>query len=106
MIGFMIWVLVGILFIVIGVVDCFAKKPVGFWSCHGNVPQVTDARRYSMAVGKLWCVFGVLFIPLGLPLLAGQNEPVVFISVVGCIVWVIALMVIYELCILRKYRQE
>lgn len=102
MIGFMSWVLVGLLFIVIGVVDCFAKKPVGFWS-NGNIPQISDVKRYNKAVGKLYCVFGVLFIPLGLPLLAGQNEPVVFISLVGAFVWVIALMLIYELGIVRKY---
>lgn len=105
MLGFVIWSLVGCVLVVIGVIDFFAKKPVGFWS-NAKAPEVTDVKKYNSAVGKLWCIFGVLFILLGFPLLAEQNSPVIFLSVAGAIIWVILLMAVYELGIVKKYRKE
>lgn len=105
MIGFIIWCLVGCMCSGIGVICFYSKSVVGFWA-GGKTPEVTDMKAYNHAVGRLWCVFGIIFIFIGMPLLAGQNSPLVLLPVVGSVIWVIALMAIYELGIMRKYRQE
>lgn len=93
--GFLIWALCGGLFVVIGIYALRAKKPVSFWA---NTQAVCIAQEngkaYNRAVGKLWCVFGAIFVLLGLPLLAGQNAAVCLISILGsmfvCIVFIAA----------------
>ncbi|MCH5267212.1 MAG: hypothetical protein J1E62_02610 [Lachnospiraceae bacterium] len=105
MLGFIIWCVVGCMFFGFGVASFYSKRVVGFWA-GGKIPAVTDMKAYNHAVGKLWCVFGIIFIFMGIPLLDGQNSPFVLLSVVGAMIWTIAMMVIYELGIMRKYRKE
>ena len=105
MLAFIIWAVFGCVFIGLGIYSFFAKKPTGFWS-NVKTYEISDVRHYNIAMGKLWCVFGLLFIVLGLPLLDGQNSPLVLLSVIGCMVWAIAMMVIYEVVICRKYRKK
>lgn len=105
MIGFIIWCLVGWLFIVLGIVAWSSKKPAGFWS-NVKMCEVQDVRKYNHAMGKLWCIAGAVFIVLGIPLLAEQNSAIILLSVIGALIWVITLMVIYELGIMKKYRKE
>ncbi len=105
MIGFILWCMIGCLFVFMGIAACYSKKPVGFWNVC-RVVQVTDVKKYNRAVGKLWCVAGVCFIGLGMPLLAGQNSPIILVSLAGSLVWAIGVMVIYELGIMRKYRKQ
>lgn len=107
MIGFVIWALCGGLFVGIGINSFHAKKPVGFWA---NVKalsadEITDVRAYNKAMGKMWCIFGAVFILLGVPLLTGQNSPWVILSMLGALFSVIALVVIY-MRIERKYRKK
>ena len=68
--------------------------------------EVTDTRDYNKATGKLFLCFGIVFIILGLPLLAGQNSPLILLSVAGDIFLVITVMLVYELVIMKKYRKR
>ena len=49
--------------------------------------EVKDRKKYNAAVGKLFSVFGIVFILLGLPLLAGQNSPWIFLSQYNHVEW-------------------
>lgn len=102
MVGFIIWALVGAVIIVIGIMDLFSKKPVGFWA-NVETMKVNDVKGYNRATGILFMVYGVIFILLGLPLLAGQNSPLVLLSIIGVVFETIMLMAIYSVCIVKKY---
>lgn len=105
-IGFVIWCIAGGIFIGIGISSFCAKEPVGFWA-NVKMCEVNDTSNYNKAMGKLYCIFGIVFIILGLPLLlAGQNSPLVFLSVAGCMALIISVMLIYELVIMKKYRKR
>ena len=104
-IGFVIWSVVGCLFIALGIYSFFAKKPMGFWA-NAQMFEVTDRKKYNAAVGKLFSVFGIGFILLGLPLLAGQNSPWIFLSVLGALLECIAAMVVYTVVIEERYRKK
>lgn len=105
MIGFVIWCLAGCLFLGFGIAAWRAEKPTGFWS-NVRMGEVNDIRGYNHAMGKLWCVSGVIFMILGIPLLADQDALILLVSVGGSLIWVIAVMLVYELGIMRKYRKE
>ncbi|BBF42510.1 hypothetical protein lbkm_1192 [Lachnospiraceae bacterium KM106-2] len=107
MLGFLIWLIVGGLFIVFGIYTYRSKKQkvFGFWS-FGESFEVNDVKVYNHALGKLWIVFGILFALLGIPLLSGQNSPVVFISIIGAMFEAIGAMVIYITVIEKKYRKN
>lgn len=66
-------------------------------------PKVRDVRAYNRALGVLWTVAGILFLLLGLPLLAGQNTLLALISVIGVVFECIALIA-GIVCIEQKYR--
>lgn len=101
-IGFIIWTILGIVFIALGIF-CFAsQKAVGFWA-NIKMYEVNNVKGYNHAVGKLWISYGVILIILGLPLLSGQNSPFILLSVVGVMIETIILMVIYTLFITPKY---
>lgn len=106
-IGFIIWAVCGGLFVVIGICSFSAKKPVGFWANvkSPSVDEISDIKAYNRAMGKMWCVFGIVFVLLGAPLLTGQNSPWILLSILGAMFSVIVLMVIY-LRIERKYRKK
>lgn len=105
MAGFVIWVLVGILIIALGIRDLFAKKPVGFWANVESM-KVSDVNGYNRAVGILFMVYGFVFIALGIPLLAGQNTPIILLSIIGVMFETIAVMAIYSISIVSKYKVE
>ncbi|MDE5864953.1 MAG: hypothetical protein K2K56_09060 [Lachnospiraceae bacterium] len=105
MIGFIIWALCGLMFIGFGISAFSAKEAVGFWA-NAKVPPIEDVTAYNKAVGKLWCVMGVIFIVLGLPLLSGQNSPLILISVIGVLLEIITVMIIYTIGIEGKYRRK
>ena len=104
-IGFVIYCIVGGLFIGFGISSFFLNNPVGFWA-NIKMCEVTDTRDYNKATGKLFLCFGIVFIILGLPLLAGQNSPLILLSVAGDIFLVITVMLVYELVIMKKYRKR
>lgn len=104
-VAFFVWCIVGLLMIGMGISAFFAKKPMGFWA-NAKMFEVTDLKKYNTAVGKLFCGYGILFILLGLPMLAGQNSAWVLLSVIGVMAESIALMVIYTIVIEPKYKKK
>ena len=60
---FIIWTIVGVVFIVMGIYDMNSKKakPFGFWA-NAEVGPIEDVKAYNRALGRLWCVYGVLFV--------------------------------------------
>ena len=103
--GFVIWCIVSCFFVGLGIFTFFSKKPVGFWA-NAEMFEVTDVKKYNNAVGKLFCALGIVFVVLGLPLLAGQNSPLVLISVIGVMFAIIITMIIYIMVIEKKYRKK
>lgn len=105
--AFIIWLLVSIAFIILGIYSCCSKKEVafGFW-VNADTFLVNDVKAYNHAVGKLWIVFGIVFGVLGIPLLRGQNSPLIILSILGVMVEAITAMVIYVTVIEKKYRQK
>ena len=107
MIAFGIWCAIGFLFIGMGIYAFFAKKtrPMGFWA-NAEMFEVTDVKKYNTAMGKLFCCYGIVFIILGIPLLAGQNTPWILISMIGVMMESIAMMGIYTTVIEKKYKKK
>lgn len=105
--AFWIWLATAFCFIGMGIYNFFSKKkaPFGFWA-NAKVFSVTDVKAYNRALGKLWCVFGVVFALLGLPLLGGQNSPYILLSILGAMVEAIGAMVVYVTVIEKKYRKK
>lgn len=105
--AFVIWSLCGLLFIGMGIYDFLSKKqkPFGFWANTDTLP-IENVSAYNRALGKLWIVFGIVFICLGLPLLDGQNSPWIILSILGIMLEAISAMVIYILVIEKKYRKK
>ncbi len=104
--GLVIWLLVCLIFLGLGVSSFKADKPVGFWS-NAKPPEVVDVHAYNRAVGKLWCVFAVVLMLLGFPfIIAEQNSPLYFITIVGVMLEVIITAVVYTVKIEMKYRKR
>ena len=104
-IAFAIWSIVGCAVIGFGIYAFFSKKAMGFWA-NAEPAEVTDAKKYNAAVGKLFCTYGVIFILLGLPLLSGQNSAWSLLSVVGVVAESIGAMIVYSIVIEEKYRKK
>ena len=107
MLAFIIWAIIGILFIIMGIYDIKSKKtkPFGFWA-NADVMPVEDVKGYNCALGKLWCVYGVLFTMIGLPLLDKQNSGLMIITMIGTMFISIAAMIVYVVGIEPKYRKK
>lgn len=60
--------------------------------------------KQKYAMSKLYVVNGMIFILLGLPLLAGHSRWILF-SVAGVVVESIVFMVVYSLVIRKKYKK-
>lgn len=104
-IGFIIWILVCTLFVIIGISSWNSKTPVGFFSNAKapDVSEIPDIKGYNHAVARIWFVFAGGFALLGLPLLAGQNSPLIIITVIGSLWLCIALIVMY-MRVEKKYK--
>ena len=83
MIGFIIWSLFGVFIIGLGIKDMFSKNLVGFWANTETI-KVKDVKGYNRATGRLFIIYGIVFIILGIPLLEGQNTPYIMWSVKVC----------------------
>ena len=103
--GFIIWLLCGIFFIGLGIYALFSKKPVGFWAGE-KVVGVTDIKKYNSAMAKLFFVYGIGFMLLGIPLTGGQNSAGIIISVLGVMFESILMMAVYLVVIERKYKKK
>lgn len=104
-IGFIIWAIVGCIMIGIGISAFFSKESVGFWANIKMFP-VNDIKKYNYATGKLFIIYGVIFVVLGIPLLSEQNSPYILLSVLGVFIETIAIMAIYSLVITKKYKKK
>ena len=107
MLGFIIWFIIGCLFVGFGIYALTSKKEgaFGFWANAETFP-VNNVKAYNCAVGKLWCLFGIVFIVLGLPLLKGPNSAFTILSVLGVMAEVIITIGIYVTVIEKKYRKK
>ena len=105
--AFIIWAIMGVLFVVMGIYCIKSKKakPFGFWA-NVEVAQVKDVKGYNRALGILWCVYGVLFTVIGLPLLSGQNSGLMIVTMLGTMFISIGAMVVYVVGIEGKYRKK
>lgn len=63
-----------------------------------------NERKYNHAMSKLYVVNGMVFILLGLPLLAGHSKWIL-LSVAGVVVESIVFIVVYSLVIRKKYKK-
>lgn len=107
MLGFIIWAAVGIAFVGLGLYVFFSKREAafGFWA-NAKMFSVNNVRAYNRAVGKLWCVYGIVFLLLGIPLLGGQNSPGAILTIIGTMMESIAAAVVYTTVIEPKYRRK
>ena len=107
--AFIIWVIVGAVFIAMGIYDMNSKraKPFGFWA-NAEVEAIEDVKAYNRALGILWCVYGILFVLMGLPLLVlnEKNGGLIAIPMVGTMIISIGTMVVYSIGIEAKYRKK
>lgn len=104
LIGFAVWLAVGMLFIGNGLLCFRARKATGFWA-NAKTPPIKDVRAYNRAMGKLWCVYGTMLIVFGIPMLLGSGVWIMA-SIVGVMVQTIGVMIFYTLKIEKKYRKE
>ena len=104
-VGFLLWIAVGLLFIGLGMAAHFAKKEVGFWSNVRPRPM-EDVKGYNRAVGKLFIVYGLVAMVLGLPILFGQNSGGAVISILGIMLETIVAMAVYTISIQNKYEKK
>ena len=107
--AFIIWLLVGMLFIIGGIYCINSKKEVAFafWANTKTAPiEVKNIKAYNKALGKLWCAYGFFFILLGIPLLEEQNSPLIIITSIGAILEVIIFIAVYTIKIEGKYRKK
>ena len=102
--AFIIWAIMGVLFIVMGIYCMKTKRvqPFGFWA-NAEVKPVEDVKGYNCALGKLWCVYGVLFTLIGLPLLDEKNSGLIIVTMLGAMFISIGAMVAYVVGIESKY---
>lgn len=107
LIAFVIWAIVGVLFIVMGIYDMKSRKakPFGFWA-NAEVAPIEDVKGYNRALGILWCVYGVLFTLVGLPLLDRKHSGMIMLSILGAMAITIVTMVVYMVGIEPKYRKK
>lgn len=103
--GFIMWAAMGLLMAGLGIRAFFAKKEVGFWANLRPLPM-KDVKAYNRAVGKLFIVYGIVEIVLGLPILAGQNAVGVVFSILGVLFETIIIMIVYMLVIQEKYEKK
>ena len=107
--AFIIWLLVGMLFIIGGIYCINSKKEVAFafWANTKTAPiEVKNIKAYNKALGKLWCAYGFFFILLGIPLLEEQNSPLIIVTSIGAILEVIIFIAVYIIKIEVKYRKK
>lgn len=102
MFAFCVWLSGCGIFILFGIASWRSEKVVRFWNISQQI-QVSDVKKYNRAVAKMWLVFSVLLAVTGIPILAGQNSAWIAITILGGMLWAIALMVVYTK-IEAKYR--
>lgn len=105
--AFIIWAIIGGLFIIMGICILSSKKakPFGFWA-NAEMTSIKDTKGYNRALGILWCVYGVIFVLMGVPLLDGKNTGMLIITILGTMFISIGAMVAYVVSIESKYHKK
>ena len=104
--AFAAFALIGVFFLIMGIHCRRSDKPSGFWA-NAEQFEVTDVRAYNKAMSKLWFAAAILYTAIGLPLLTPANILlVILVSVVGCMVVSIGLMIYFTTVIEPKYRKK
>ena len=102
-IGFVIWSIAAVLFLVIGISSWRSENEVGFFT-GVNPPKMKDVTAYNHAVGKIWFWFTGLFEIAGIPFLfMKQNSLIALLIVVVVFLLVIGVIIAY-LRVEAKYR--
>ncbi len=104
--AFSAFALIGVFFLVMGIRCRHSDKPSGFWA-NAEQFEVTDVRAYNKAMSKLWFVAAVFYTALGLPLLTPANILlVILVSIIGCMIVTIGIMIFFTTVIEPKYRKK
>lgn len=104
--AFSAFALIGVFFLVMGIRCRHSDKPSGFWA-NAEQFEVTDVRAYNKAMSKLWFVAAILYTALGLPLLTPANILlVILVSIIGCMIVTIGIMIFFTTVIEPKYRKK
>ena len=104
--AFSAFALIGVFFLVMGIRCRHFDKPSGFWA-NAEQFEVTDVRAYNKAMSKLWFVAAVLYTAIGLPLLTPANILlVILVSIIGCMIVTIGIMIFFTTVIEPKYRKK
>lgn len=102
-IGFAIWTVTAVFYLIIGISSWRSEKEVGFFT-GVKPPKMKDVKAYNHAVAKIWFWFAGLFEVIGVPLLfIEQNSPIVFLIVLAMLPLVIGTVIVY-LRVEAKYR--
>ena len=104
-VGFIIWSIAAVIYMLIGISTWKSKQEAGFFT-FSKPPKMKDVVQYNHAVGKLWFSFAVVLEVIGIPFLfIEQNSPIAILMIFEVMVLVIAIIIIY-LRIEKKYRQQ
>ncbi len=104
--AFSAFALIGVFFLVMGIRCRHSDKPSGFWA-NAEQFEVTDVRAYNKSMSKLWFVAAVLYTAIGLPLLTPANILlVILVSIIGCMIVTIGIMIFFTTVIEPKYRKK
>lgn len=103
-IAFIIWCIGGMFFICLAIYIWFSRKAIFFWG-RSKIFEVTNIRKYNHAISKLYGIYGIVFILLGLPLLAGADLEWIFFASAGVVIESIVLMAVITLVIEKKYKK-
>lgn len=100
----------GVIFILFGISCFFRKKPVPFWS---NIKpfEVDDIKGYNLAVGKIWCTFGVFMEVISIMLIGVEHNTkeaalAAFVYIIGIFVSIIIMMLYYIMVIEKRYKKK
>lgn len=104
MIGYSIWSVVAVIFLIIGISAWRSEKPIGFFT-GVEPPEVTDVKSYNHAVAKIWFAFSVLLELTGIPLLFTKQNSAVALLMIPIVVGLIIAMVLIYFRIEAKYRK-
>lgn len=103
-IGFAVWSIVAIVFMLIGISCRKSDEAVGFFT-FVKPPIIEDVKAYNNAVAVLWFVSAVVLEIIGIPILfLEQNSPLFVPIILAVIIWLILLMIVY-LKIEAKYKK-
>ncbi len=104
MIGaFIFWLIMGLFIISYGVYvrNNKDKKSFKFWANIESI-SVKNVSEYNTAYSKLIIFYGIFFSLLGVPLLKGQNNPFMFITIIGVVFLTVISIAVYMLKIENK----